>query len=135
MLVIDKIRTHAESIVNSEPQSLANMEPLDEWRQGDVRIIRLPDDFDMTHLKKLEKVPTQLAPGSTIGSRHCLASTDGVTAYELKESNALDGPVLRFDQPNSVTHPEHGHCVEMPAGLYAFPGQRSYADELRRVVD
>lgn len=129
------VLSQAERIVNSEPQSLATMEPLDEWRQGDVRIIRLPDEFDESLVRQLKDVPRQLAPGTTVGSRHVLDSVDGVTAFELTSANALDGPVLCLTKPRSITHPEHGDCVDLPPGWYAFPGQRSYAEELRRTQD
>jgi len=131
----NKVKAQVESIVNDSPQSLANMEPLDEWRQGDVRIIRLPDNFEEGLLTRRDKVNLQVAPGSTVGSRHTLDSDEGVTEYSLKDANALDGPVMKFTLSRSLLHPEHGDCVDMPPGWYAFPGQRSFAEELRRVLD
>ena len=133
--VFEKIKSDVERIVNDAPHSMHTMEPMDEWRQGDVRIIRLPDDLNEKYLKPLDKVPTQLAPGTTTGSRHCLDCTDGVDAYELQNGNQLDGPVLKISEPRSIVHPEHGDCCELRPGWYAFPGQRAYADELRRVAD
>lgn len=127
------LQTEAETIVNTNPQSLANMEPGDEWRQGDLRIIRLPDDFDGPIEKR--RANRQLVDGSTQGSRHCLDSLDGVTMYSLVDKNVLDGPIIHTTTKRAIEHPEHGDCTDLPPGWYAFPGQRTYADELRRVAD
>jgi hypothetical protein len=132
----EAVKSDVEQIVNSDPHSMETMEPLDEWRQGDVRVIRLPDNFDLgEHCETIKKVPAQLAPGNTLGSRHCLDSIKGIKAYRLKNGNELDGPVLRLKEPRTITHPEHGDCLNLPLGLYAFPGQRVYAKELRRTQD
>lgn len=131
-----RVQAQVERIVNSDPHSMHTFEVGDEWRQGDVRVKRLPDDFDFgEHCRLLGEVPVQLAPGTTLGSRHTLDSTEGVTAYSLKHANALDGPLLRLTEPRSLLHPEHGDCVDLPPGNYAFPGQRVYADEVRRTID
>ena len=127
-----------ETIRNTDPQSLANMEVGDEWRQGDLRVIRLDDDWVEHNADAVDDwhcEDTQLVPGVTQGSRHCLDSLEGVTFYRLKRSTPLDGPVVRTAEPRTITHPEHGDCTELPPGTYAFPGQRAFADELRRVID
>lgn len=133
---VQRITDHMERIVNDSPHCMENMEPCDEWRQGDVRIIRLPDDFDLdANCERMEEVPVQLAPGNTLGSRHCLDSTEGVTPYRFTEDNPLDGPVLQMATPRSLVHPEHGDCVGLPVGKYTFPGQRVKAEEERRTID
>jgi hypothetical protein len=131
---VGSLQRCAEEIVNTEPQSLANMEPGDEWRQGDLRIIRLPDDVDTSGFVSV-RAKLQLVDGTTQGSRHCLDSLDGVEMFALKDAGPLDGPVIRTTAERAILHPEHGDCVDMPPGWYAFPGQRTYADELRRVAD
>lgn len=132
----ESVKQDVEKIVNSDPHNLETMEPLDEWRQGDVRVVRLPDDFDLKrNCEPLNDVPVQLAPGTTLGSRHCLDSTQGVKAFRLNGGNELDGPILQTSEPRTVTHPEHGDCCNLPAGLYAFPGQRVFAEEIRRTID
>jgi len=133
----EKMESALESITNTNPQSLANMEVGDEWRQGDCRIIRLPDDFGERFASELEKTRavTQLAPGTTRGSRHCLSSRKGMSFYRLKRATVLDGPVIHATKSFSIPHPEHGDCVDLPPGWYSFPGQRVYAEELRRVAD
>lgn len=134
---LQELNQQAEQIRNTEPQSVHTMEVGDEFRQGDLRIIRLADDFTIQHVDKLESTDpvAQLALGTTQGSRHILANVEGVKFYRLKNATPLDGPVIKTDMPNSITHPEHGDVVDLPAGCYAFPGQRQYAKELRRVAD
>lgn len=131
------LTTGCEEIRNTDPQSLASMEVRDEWRQGDLRIIRLPDDFGTRFAAELEpaKPAEQLAPGNTQGSRHCLSTLAGVEFYQLKGATALDGPVIEAKESFAITHPEHGDCVDCPPGWYAFPGQRAFAEEIQRVVD
>lgn len=133
----EQLAAACEEIRNTDPQSLANMEVGDEWRQGDLRIIRLADDFGRKHGDTLEsaKAEKQLAPGTTQGSRHLLSRVRGIKFFRLKSATALDGPVIEAKQTFSITHPEHGDCVDIPPGWYAFPGQRAFADELRRAKD
>jgi hypothetical protein len=133
-----RLREQAERIRNTDAQSVHTMEVGDEWRQGDCRIIRLPDDFVTKQAKELVPVAApaaQLVVGDTQGSRHVLAEMAGVTFYRLAKATALDGPVIHTPVANAVTHPEHGDVIDMPAGCYAFPGQRAFADTLRRVAD
>ncbi len=134
--VIEEIQQHADVIKQDGPHDLSNMEVGDQWVQGDVRVIRLPDDAT----GKLDLSPDgtfngQVAPGTTLGSRHILDSLDGVTAYKINNGNTLDGPVIHLSEPRTLAHPEHGDCCNLPVGWYAFPGQRVYAEELRRVAD
>ena len=83
---------------------------------------------------KPTKPATQLAPGTTKGSRHILDSVDGVAFYADPQADVLTGPVIETECERTVTHPEHGDVV-LPAGVYAITYQRAYADELRRVAD
>lgn len=132
---ITELISHAETIKNDGDHDLSNMEIGDEWRQGDVRIVRLPDDFDASTCTPDPSPSLQLVAGNTLGSRHCLSTLKGVTMYRLRDATVLDGPVIHTAQPIDVLHPEHGNCRNLPAGWYAFPGQRSYAAELRRTLD
>jgi hypothetical protein len=132
------VLARAEEIKNDAPHSMENMEHRDEWRQGDVRVIRLPDDFierNAANLELLPQVPAQVAPGNTLGSRHTWQHTSGLTAYKLSNATVLDSPVYKVEQDNALEHPEHGDCQQIPAGVYSFPGQRTYAMELKRVAD
>ncbi|MEM6260478.1 MAG: hypothetical protein AAGI37_19560 [Planctomycetota bacterium] len=135
---IQQLVEHAEVIKNDGAHAMHTMEAGDEWRQGDVRVIRLPDDAveEMDNrIKAIERFNGQVAPGTTTGSRHVFDSIDGVVAYALIGGNALDGPIIATSKPRTLSHPEHGNCVDLPPGCYAFPGQRVYAEELRRTLD
>lgn len=135
---IERLGREAEKIRNTDPVDLANMEIGEEHRQGDLRIIRLEDDFTEAHsgrLKQVENPPLQLAPGTTQGSRHELLSLEGITSFRLIGETELDGPVIKSDLPFSIVHPEHGDAINIPPGCYAFPGQRAFAETLQRTQD
>ena len=129
------LNTSAETIRNTDPQDLSTMEVGDEFRQGDLRLIRLPDDFAAKNKLVPVTLQPQLAPGTTQGSRHMLKKLDCVKMYRLNNATPLDGPVFTTAQPNDIEHPEHGDVVNIPPGCYAVPGQRAFADELRRTAD
>ncbi len=139
---LKQLKDNAEQIAN-DGEHRPTMEVGDSWRQGDVIIMRLPDDFVAAHKGDLTEIvidsgeTLQLAEGSTQGSRHCLASLDGITVYRLRDANALDGPVIHATRPFDVTHPEHGNVCDLPAGDYAFPGQRTFTGgrAVRRTKD
>jgi hypothetical protein len=104
--------------------------------QGDINILTL-DKLP----KAVKSVPApvngQLAPGTTQGSRHCIALKDikHVDFYVYPDPNPLEGPVLMFNKQVTIEHPEHGNQV-WPAGtIVAIGYQRRYAEELRRVQD
>lgn len=126
-----EVLEHAESIRNDDAHRIEVMEPGDAWAQGDILIVRI------------EKLPTgvvkakaesQLAPGTTQGSRHCIADLSGVTVYRLADPTPLDGPVIEAETEFTVEHPEHGN-VTCPAGTYAIRYQRAFAEELKRQLD
>lgn len=129
----DTVQSWAEEIRNNELQviSPAVVEG-DMWSQGDVLFVRLnavPAEWE------LDNAPlTQLAPGTTQGSRHCLESLSGLTCYKPTTKNELDGPVIEATKAFVVTHPEHGH-VKLPAGVWGIVYQRAHAEDLRRTRD
>lgn len=125
---IHEVRNVAESVKNDETQRFPEAaSPGDGVRQGDVLLVlldRVPKGAEPM------KVESQLAPGTTQGSRHCLASLSGVRMFRLKDAGTLDGPVIELADENTVTHPEHGDWV-LPPGVYAVRYQRDL-DELER---
>ena len=122
-----------ETIINDEEQVFPVAANFGEAvRQGDIYIILREKPPAET---KLMKTPlTQLAPGTTQGSRHCLDSLNGVTMYERDEPDALQGPFIQTTMERTITHPEHGDWKLGP-GCYEIGYQRMFADELRRVAD
>lgn len=79
---------------------------------------------------------SQLADGSTQGSRHCIDSFDGVTMFERSPKTEFDGPILLIEQERTIEHPEHGN-VTLPPGCYAVTYQRDLDEQERakRVAD
>jgi hypothetical protein len=129
--VLEKIETEAKKRAKPDPVHYGSMAVGDKHWQGDVAIVKL-DKVP----KNSKSTPTvaQLAPGNTQGSRHILASTDGVTMYVKPDATPLDGPIVEAKKPIEITHPEHGH-VHLQPGVYQIGYQRQYAQELKRVQD
>ena len=125
----------AETIRRSEVQRFPDAaSPGDGLRQGDILVTLLAGK--PAGLVKVDKPITQLAPGTTQGSRHCLDSLDGVTISRLERPGAYDGPVLELEKERTIEHPEHGHMV-LPPGCYAVTFQRTVDSGQReaRVLD
>jgi hypothetical protein len=125
----------AKKIAKRETQCFSEAASIgDRVRQGDVFLTLL--DRVPVGSKKMKSFPSQLAPGTTQGSRHTLDSTDGVTAYLRDGATEFDGPVLKLAEERTVCHPEHGDWV-LPPGVYAVGYQRTQdaMDRARRVAD
>lgn len=127
-----ELARHAEKIKNDEHQHAGEMSVGDAWPQGDIAVVLIGEV--PSGAKVVERPALQLAPGTTQGSRHCLESLDGITAYTHANPTALDGPILDAPKGLTVTHPEHGWITLRP-GVYAVIYQRAFAEELRRVQD
>lgn len=132
----EQITQHAESIKNDGAHDLReSMEVGDAWAQGDILIRKINAIADVEEVKSPQR---QLAPGTTQGSRHCLSTLDGVTVYQPKDANVLEGPVFTTENGVTVEHPEHGDVILGP-GCYSITYQRSYdeerREELRRAAD
>lgn len=131
--LIKKVRSDAKAKAKPDPVVYGSMAVGDFHRQGDVFITRLPEvPADAVKAKKSE----QLAPGSTQGSRHCVATRDlkHCQFFALRQPTPLQGPIIKAKKPVEITHPEHGH-VTVPPGVYGITYQRQLAAELRRVAD
>jgi len=106
----------------------------DCWRQGDLQIRFLGEQKPKESLSEVER-PSQLAPGTTKGSRHILLADDSIKAYELGNPSPLEGPVLHCPDGLTVEHPEHGNITMKEPGWYAVTYQRAFAEELKRQAD
>lgn len=92
-----------------------------QWvRQGDVYLVRIES------IASGSKPTTnrQLAPGSTLGSRHTVGKdvevfTDNRAGKVMKIGikHKCFGPQLRSDSHFLVMHPEHAH-ISLPPGCY-----------------
>ena len=102
--------------------------------QGDVNFI--PISTLPTGCTKLAEKVSQLAPGTTRGSRHCIHEQDlpKVNQYRLDNPTPLHGLVLEVIAPIRITHPEH-KWRQLNPGLYGTTFQRAFAEELLRIAD
>lgn len=102
--------------------------------QGDVNFVFLPK---IPSNAIPAKPVTQLAPGNTRGSRHCIKSehVNHVQFFRLPNPNPLQGLILVFDAETEIEHPEHGNHIYPAGTIVAVTFQRKYADELRRIED
>ena len=126
-----EVLRHAEKIRNDADHRIEVMEPGDAWAQGDILILRLKSlPLGAVAIKSV----SQLAPGTTQGSRHCIADPSAIRMYRLAITTPLDGPILVAESEFMVEHPEHGN-VTCPAGVYAIRYQRAFAEELKRQLD
>jgi len=135
---ITQIQKRAEEIKSNAPQRFPEAASIgDSHRQGDIYLTLLDGVPDGA-----KKVPfrAQLADGETQGSRHCLASSAGVTMYTRKNPTNLEGPVFVLATENVVEHPEHGHVI-LPANVggtcYGITYQRNLdaMEREQRVLD
>jgi len=128
---MEAIRTHGKKVADDSQREVGSLRPGDYTAQGDVMfwfLDSLPDGCN--------PVPAvnQLAPGTTKGSRHCIADLTHCELFTRDNANVLQGPIIRASEPFTVEHPEHGNQV-LPAGVWAVTYQRAHAKELRRVAD
>jgi hypothetical protein len=124
MLTIKDVVDHAQTIANGKhdvvqpgmPQNFSEAATDGDmiW-QGDLGI-GITSGGIPTGYKRID-MPKNLClvPGSdeTIGSRHCLASANGVEIYvpEVWDETVLEGPYLRLTNGCEVTHPKHGNVT------------------------
>lgn len=86
--------------------------------QGDVNFIvveGIPEGYVLA-----EKPSTQIAKGTTKGSRHEIRRLDTVDVYlppTWNDAESLQGPLLVAKSETKVKHPQHGE-VTIPAGMH-----------------
>jgi hypothetical protein len=104
------------------------------FAQGDVNFTPIPA---IPKGAKPAKGGSQLAPGTSRGSRHCVRSADmpHVDFFAFPNSGPLEGPILRFNRPTTIEHPEHKDHIYPAGSIVAVTFQRAYAEDLRRSID
>lgn len=104
-------------------------------RQGDVSLYRLAElPFPRDKAKPWEH-GTQLAAGSTRGSRHVVAQNEAVSIFAPPaKAGALVGPVLEATERFLVEHPDHAH-FSLPSGIYQTRYHQDLSKEQDRVHD
>ncbi len=128
--VIEVARKVAKRETQRFPEAAS---PQDAERQGDIYIVLLAK---VPEGAKKIPVPSQLAVGTTQGSRHCLDSSVGIIAYARAKPTEFDGPILKLEVERTVTHPEHGDWI-LPPGIYGIRYQRTMdaMERAQRVAD
>lgn len=131
--IFDEIQMHGQKIADDSTRIIAP-EIGQYIPQGDVNFLVLPDL--PPGVEQVEPSP-QLAPGTSRGSRHCIAYQDmqHVEFYRLPNPNPLQGPILKLTQQITIEHPEHGNQVWPAETIIAVTYQRRYAEEIRRIQD
>lgn len=146
MITIQEVIKHAETIANGEHDVVKPGQPFtfseasthgDAVWQGDFGIIIRdsgpPQDYEVRTVEDGQcLVPDE---SGTTGSRHCLESAAGVTAYYPKDwgPESLNGPYFKLEQGAKFTHPKHGDvavpsCFQWVETVY----QREWDEELKR---
>lgn len=131
--IITEVHAHGKENADDRLRVIPELRIGQYIPQGDINIIRLG-------AIPVDAVPmppkAQLAEGITRGSRHCIKADDMAHCefYGFINPNPLEGPIIKFNAPTTITHPEHGDQL-WPAGIVAITYQRRYAAELRRIQD
>lgn len=131
--VLDKIQQYGQSIADSSTRKITPT--VGQYiPQGDVNFVVLPQ---IPEGAIACKTFTQLAPGTTRGSRHCIKQSDllSVESFRLPSPNPLQGPILKLHKSITIEHPEHGDQVWPANTIIAVTYQRRYADEVKRIQD
>lgn len=146
MITINDIVTFAEKISDGSHDTIKPGMPIsfseasiegDMIWQGDLGI-GLTDGGPPEGYIKIEKIDNLcLVPNQdqSIGSKHCLSSSRGVTMWvpEVWDETVLDGPYLQLTEGATITHPVHGDvsipsCFKEVQIIY----QREWDQELAR---
>jgi hypothetical protein len=132
----------AEYQVNGDQHVyLDQMRPGQRWNQGDLYFYILPGKPPAA-MKLVPDHNGQMAPGSSVGSRHVFDETSRAVMdfYAFANPTALSSNVLFLKAGTTLrlTHPEHRHNVIHVGAADAWVGctfQRAHADELRAQAD
>lgn len=141
MKTIETTEATLETINHSSIQEAKQCQEVRAWAgvmevgdcapQGDVNLVKLPDDFDFSGLKQVKV--TQLAPGNTQGSRHTI-SLDDFDVYEPANFGRVEklmiedeecfrwvGYALKSKSANGVVmHPEHADHEVAGANIQCY---------------
>jgi hypothetical protein len=124
--VINKISTEAKP--RPEMRIIKAMKPGQMIRQGDIYVINVTGMksikvFNTVEVKmesytsqvKSNKQFYQLVPGSTMGSRHQVKSSEVTVTVNPTNDSSLVGPMIHAERGFELCHPEHAHMqVDVP---------------------
>lgn len=128
--VTENVKQSYEQINDFAQNPLGEVRVIDkievnQWvRQGDVYLVRLDDNVDLSEYSHTQN--RQIALGNTEGARHMVYDTVEVFKNKSKEYGEVKqngigfqsfGPILRSATQFSVCHPEHAD-ISLPSGTY-----------------
>ncbi len=131
--LINQILEHGQQNADDSLKIVSGVQPWQHSSQGDVDFVKLPK----LPSAGIEAAPvSQLAPGTSKGSRHCIRESDisKITFWKLPNPNPLQGLILEFAEPIVIEHPEHGD-QKLEPGIWFVKFQRRHADEVKRISD
>lgn len=131
--LINQILEHGQNNADDSLKVIPQLQPWQHTSQGDVDFVLLPSRPE--RVAKASPV-SQLAPGTSKGSRHCIRLEDvaKIQFWKLPNPNPLQGLILEFAEPIVIEHPEHGD-QQLHAGVWFVKFQRRHADEVKRIAD
>ena len=114
--ILKKVEKEAKEKAIQDVRYIGTIYPGQVIRQGDIYLLCV----EKSHPVGEQTLNRQLAPGNSMGSRHCIEGNVnlyiGVKAPEWCKSN-LVGPVIVARERFKLVHPEHAH-FDMPAGYF-----------------
>lgn len=119
--LVSKMSQHLESVHPGQDAEFTEAcVPGDAIWQGDLCLkIMETVPGGMILLENPSEEDRQLVPEGGEGSRHKLASLEGVELYrpaDWPNEESLVGPCFKLSKANTVTHPRHGD-VKIPSGF------------------
>lgn len=136
-VIISEILERGQACTDDSTVLIPDLQPGQFAAQGDLNFIALAELPEGA--VEVVTVP-QLAPGNSRGSRHCIKEEDlhKVRSFRLPDPTPLQGPILYFEEPITIEHPEHRHQfwnTGCKPCLIAVTYQRKHAEEVRRIQD
>ena len=148
---LELIQESAEKNAYQKPRKVETMSIGDYGRQGDIYYTYLGPDNSLVKAELTKGIlqvnsdqGSQVFPGTTRGSRHCIANIDECKVYEMKGANALQGPIIEAPTGFTLTHgdqknkkkDDHATHEVKQEGWYCFTAQRQFdLEEIRRIAD
>lgn len=142
---ISRLETHKDNLLKGNlpvrpgmPVDFTNASIGDCVPQGDLYILRLPDNTKIPADYVRNDERTKLVPGDDAGSHHYIQKTKGMELYWPPEYNkdleSTRGPIVRLKGAGTdVVHmgPSKHGTVNLGEGCYEIGFQRLYDAELR----
>ena len=115
--LLKKLETEAKEKAVQDIRFIQDIQPGQAIRQGDIYLLCVEE----SHPKGKRITDRQLAPGSSMGSRHCVEGNveiyEGVKAPAWCKSKLVGPVIIAREERFKLVHPEHAH-FDMPCGTF-----------------